>query len=412
MPPTPGKPFSSDPFEPPPKYLLLGVGISRINLRTGTEAVVAAARGDGRGYITVTGVHGVMEAQDDPGFKEILNGSLMTTPDGMPAVWGGWVEGYSEMSRVYGPDLMLEVMKVSARHGLRHFFYGGKEGVADLLKTKLEERFPGVRVVGTYCPPFRELTAEENLELECQVRDAAPDIIWVGLSTPKQERFMAAYMARLDTKLMIGVGAAFDFHAGLLKQAPPAMQGAGLEWLYRLAVEPRRLWSRYSKIVPGFIRLAGLGMAGSALRLWFGFRTLPPLLCRSQAWVGVFAAAGTVAGVWVSGMRLPLAGTIIGSCAVMAGCAVCSKASVSEDKKRNVGLPVLLWILATAGTLAVSVAPFAHLLHLQQASRAAWVAGIILTTAALLGWIGALAVVVVAVLRHRPKNDSPEADVS
>ena len=253
-------------FNPPLKYNLLGVGISRVSLSSARDAVVSAVQADSRGYVTVTGVHGIIEAYDDPEFKDILNGSLITTPDGMPTVWGGWANGHSEMTRVYGPDLMLEVMSVSSANGLRHFFYGGKEGVADLLKEKLEERFPGVEIVGTYCPPFRPLTKEESLELENQIRENKPDIIWVGLSTPKQERFMVSHIYKLETKLMIGVGAAFDFHAGLLRQAPRAFQHAGLEWFYRLVMEPKRLWSRYANIVPRFLFHAGPGILSSACK--------------------------------------------------------------------------------------------------------------------------------------------------
>jgi len=245
---------------PPQKYNLLGVGMSRINLDSGTEAVFHAVKERRRGYVTVTGVHGVIEAQDDPEFRRILNGSLMTTPDGMPTVWCGRAKGYHEMGRVYGPDLMWRVFGESAARGVRHFFYGGREGVADLLKQKLEDRFPGVQITGTYCPPFRPLNDKELADLQQKVREAQPDILWVGLSTPKQERFMSEYFQKLDVTLMIGVGAAFDFHAGLVAQAPRWVQRSGLEWFYRLCTEPKRLWRRYLTIVPRFIWL--LGCAG------------------------------------------------------------------------------------------------------------------------------------------------------
>jgi N-acetylglucosaminyldiphosphoundecaprenol N-acetyl-beta-D-mannosaminyltransferase len=163
----------------------------------------------------------------------------------MPMVWVGRLQGFKEMSRVYGPDLMLEVCKLSVKNGYTHFFYGGKDGVAQQLEKNLTKRFPGLKVVGTYTPPFRPLSSHEEQELIKLVHDARPDIFWVGLGTPKQEKFMAQYLDKLDTKLMIGVGAAFDIHSGQTRQAPRWMQRSGLEWLFRLLQEPRRLWRRY-----------------------------------------------------------------------------------------------------------------------------------------------------------------------
>ena len=243
---------------PPQKYSLLGVEISRINLDSGTEAIFRAVTEHYRGYVTVTGVHGVIEAQDDPEFRAILNGALITTPDGMPTVWCGKAKGHHEMGRVYGPDLMLRVFEESAAKGVKHFFYGGREGVAELLRKKIEERFPKIEIVGTYCPPFRPLNDNELAHLQEKVRETQPDIFWVGLSTPKQERFMAKYLPKLEVSLMISVGAAFDFHAGLVTQAPKRFQQWGLEWFYRLCTEPKRLWRRYLTIVPRFLWLLGV----------------------------------------------------------------------------------------------------------------------------------------------------------
>lgn len=232
---------------------VLGVGLSVLNLRTALDAIAEAVRARRRGYICVTGVHGVMEAQDDPAFKAILNGALLCTPDGMPMVWAGRLAGHREMRRVYGPDLMLDVCAWSEMSGCRHFFYGGAEGVAELLAQKLKAKFPKLEIAGTFTPPFRRLNAEEEIRLAEQVRAARPDILWVGLSTPKQEKFMTEYLPKLDVTLMIGVGAAFDFHAGRIRQAPRWMQGCGLEWLYRLGSEPRRLWKRYLRNNPLFV---------------------------------------------------------------------------------------------------------------------------------------------------------------
>ena len=203
-----------------PRVNVLGVGISVLNLRSAGDAITEAITQQRKGYICVTGVHGVSEAQHDPAFKDILNQSFLTTPDGVPMVWCGKKEGHREMKRVYGPDLMLQVLEEGTASGVKHYFYGGREGVALMLKEKLEARFPGLLINGCYCPPFRDLHPEETQALCDELRELKPDIIWVGLSTPKQERFMAKYLPLLDTTLMFGVGAAFDSHAGLMPQAP------------------------------------------------------------------------------------------------------------------------------------------------------------------------------------------------
>jgi N-acetylglucosaminyldiphosphoundecaprenol N-acetyl-beta-D-mannosaminyltransferase len=162
------------------------------------------------------------------------------------------------MNRVYGPDLMLDVCGWSQKNPCRHFFFGGAPGVVEQLRDHLTKRFPNLQVVGGYTPPFRPLNAGEKLRLEEMVRAAQPDILWVGLSTPKQEKFMAEFLPRLDVTLMIGVGAAFDFHSGRVKQAPRWMQRTGLEWCYRLGQEPGRLAKRYLRNNPLFVvKIAG-----------------------------------------------------------------------------------------------------------------------------------------------------------
>ena len=237
---------------------VLGVGISVLNLRTALDAIADAVRARRKGYICVTGVHGVMEAQADATLRHILNQAFLCTPDGMPMVWMGWLRGHREMSRVYGPDLMLEVCAWSEKNGCRHFFFGGAPGVAEQLRDNLTKRFPNLQVVGCYTPPFRPLNAEEEKQLQEIVHAAPPDILWVGLSTPKQEKFMAEFLPRLDVTLMIGVGAAFDFHSGRVKQAPRWMQRTGLEWFYRLCQEPGRLAKRYLRNNPLFVvKIAG-----------------------------------------------------------------------------------------------------------------------------------------------------------
>ncbi len=237
---------------------VLGVGVSAINLDVATATIARAVERRTKGYVCVTGVHGVSEAQHDPELRGILNRAFLNTPDGMPMVWMGRLQGFKEMSRVYGPDLMLRVCELSAQRGFTHFFYGGGPGVAEDLKSRLERRFPGLKVCGTYTPPFRPLTAPEEADLARKVQELRPDLFWVGLSTPKQEKFMARYQDVLDTTVFLGVGAAFDFHAGRVRQAPHWMQRAGLEWLFRLCCEPRRLWKRYLKNNPLFL-LRALG---------------------------------------------------------------------------------------------------------------------------------------------------------
>jgi N-acetylglucosaminyldiphosphoundecaprenol N-acetyl-beta-D-mannosaminyltransferase len=245
---TPGNPRVS-----PPRANVLGIGVSAINLRAARDEIAAAIASGKKGYICVTGVHGVMEAQDNEKLRRILNGAFLNTPDGMPMVWVGRWQGYRQMERVYGPDLMLALCDGTREAGWTHFLYGGAEGVAESLKERLERRFPGIRIVGTWTPPFRPLTAEEEAELAREIGRVKPDIVWVGLSTPKQEEFMAAQIERLETKLMIGVGAAFDFHSGRVRQAPRWVQRSGLEWLFRLGCEPRRLWRRYLRNNPRFV---------------------------------------------------------------------------------------------------------------------------------------------------------------
>jgi N-acetylglucosaminyldiphosphoundecaprenol N-acetyl-beta-D-mannosaminyltransferase len=241
---------------------VLGVGISVLNLQTALAKIADAIANRRKGYICVTGVHGVMEAQSDESFRSILNKAFLCTPDGMPMVWAGKITGYPEMRRVYGPDLLLDVCAWSQDNPCRHFFFGGAPGVAEQLAERLKARFPHLEISGTFTPPFRPLNPAEESKLHEKVRAARPDIFWVGLSTPKQEKFMAEYLPKLDTTLMVGVGAAFDFLSGRVKQAPRWMQRGGLEWLYRLCSEPRRLAGRYFKNNPAFLAKFALQFSG------------------------------------------------------------------------------------------------------------------------------------------------------
>jgi N-acetylglucosaminyldiphosphoundecaprenol N-acetyl-beta-D-mannosaminyltransferase len=201
-------------------------------------------------------VHGVMESRRDVRLQEIHNAAGLVTPDGMPLVWWTRRRGWRHSGRVYGPDLLLRCCERSITTGYRHFFYGGGDGVADLLVRRLTRRFPGLAVAGTYTPPFLPLTQQEDEDVVTRINDAGADIVWVGLGTPKQEYWMAEHVGRLEAPVLIGVGAAFDFHAGLKRQAPHWMQQSGLEWVFRLGTEPRRLWKRYLRNNPAFVWLA------------------------------------------------------------------------------------------------------------------------------------------------------------
>ncbi len=232
---------------------VLGVGISAIDMTRALGLADLALQCGRKGYVCVTGVHGVMEAQKDSELKNILNRSLINTPDGMPTVWVGRLQGFSGMGRVFGPDFMKQMCALSVKRSYTNFLYGGAPGIADELKRNLLRWFPELRIVGTYTPPFRPLNQEEQEELLGHVHRVRPDIIWVGLSTPTQERFMAEFLPRLETKLMVGVGAAFDFHTSRVKDAPEWVKQAGLQWLHRLLQNPGRLWKRYLINNPRFL---------------------------------------------------------------------------------------------------------------------------------------------------------------
>jgi N-acetylglucosaminyldiphosphoundecaprenol N-acetyl-beta-D-mannosaminyltransferase len=250
----------------PPRYNVLGVGVCALTLAQARDLVVAQHGAMRRGYICVTTVHGVMEAHDDPELRRIYNEAWLVTPDGMPLVW----LGPHGVERVYGPDLMLTVCDAGRAVGLTHYFYGGAPGVADELRANLTARFPGLSVVGTFTPPFRALEAAELGTLQADLRAKRPDVMWIGLGAPKQERFMAQHWGHLDAGVLVGVGAAFDFHAGRTPQAPRWIQRSGFEWLFRMATEPRRLSGRYLRHNPRFV--------WHALQQRLGWRKYPLIL--------------------------------------------------------------------------------------------------------------------------------------
>jgi N-acetylglucosaminyldiphosphoundecaprenol N-acetyl-beta-D-mannosaminyltransferase len=230
-------------------------------MRQGVQAVDGWVKTREPHYVCVTPAHAVMEARRDPEFRRILNRSSLTTPDGMAIVWLLRWQGHRHVERVYGPDLMLAVCEAGLAKGYRHFLYGGEPGVADKLASRLRARLPGLQIVGALTPGFGQPTAEEDGREVEAIDDSRADIVWVGLSTPKQERWMAAHVGRVNAPVLIGVGAAFDFLSGRKPQAPRWMQRSGLEWLFRLATEPRRLWPRYRQY-PLFVLLAVAQLLG------------------------------------------------------------------------------------------------------------------------------------------------------
>jgi N-acetylglucosaminyldiphosphoundecaprenol N-acetyl-beta-D-mannosaminyltransferase len=215
------------------------------------DAMVAQRR---RGYVCVAAVHLVMLCREDREVREAVLGSSFTVPDGQPLVWALRALGHRLPERVYGPTLMARHCERSAATGTRIFLYGGRDPEAlELLEYRLRERFPGLRIAGGHSPHHRELTPAEADELTEQINSSGADVVWAGTGQPKQEKWMASMRDRLQAPVLVGVGAAFDFHAGLVPQAPPWMQRRGLEWAYRLAREPRRLGKRYLKYNPLFM---------------------------------------------------------------------------------------------------------------------------------------------------------------
>lgn len=240
----------------PERINILGVHVSAIDMNVATSTLESWITEREQHYVCITGVHGIMESWRDDELRRIHNAAGLVTPDGMPLVWMSHKLGHPSVSRVYGPDLMRAMTALSAARGYRNFYYGGAPGTAEALRDALTRQHPGLQVVGTYSPPFRPVSDAEDAEIVAMINATRPDIIWVGLSTPKQERWMAAHQGRVTAPVMVGVGAAFDFLAGNKPQAPAFMQRNGLEWLFRMVTEPRRLAGRYIRNNPAFMVLA------------------------------------------------------------------------------------------------------------------------------------------------------------
>lgn len=241
---------------------VLGVRVSAVNLKSATGLIEKAIEDGRKEYVCVRDAHGVVRCQKDPELRSIHNRAFLVTPDGMPLVWALKHAGHVESDRVYGPDLMLSVFTAGSSKGLRHFLYGATAETLEQLQARLLAKFPQARIVGSYAPPFRQLSTQEEADIADQLNRSGADIIWVGLSSPKQELWMARMRDRLEAPMLIGVGAAFDFHAGLKRQAPRIIQRSGFEWVFRLLCEPRRLWRRYALVVPTFISLTAFQRLG------------------------------------------------------------------------------------------------------------------------------------------------------
>jgi N-acetylglucosaminyldiphosphoundecaprenol N-acetyl-beta-D-mannosaminyltransferase len=240
--------------EPMPSAPVLGVPLALTDYEATLDWVDAAVADGRRAYICVAAVHTVMAAQEDTELRDAVRRADFTVPDGQPLVWALNALGHELQDRVYGPDLMDRACARAARTGQRFYLYGGRnQGALVELARMLRLRHPNLRIVGGYAPPFRELTPAEEAAAVADIERCRPDVVWVGIGVPKQEKWMARMRERLTAPVLIGVGAAFDFHAGLIPQAPGWMQRLGLEWAFRLAQEPRRLWRRYLRYNPRFV---------------------------------------------------------------------------------------------------------------------------------------------------------------
>ena len=233
---------------------VLGVQLALTDYQEMLDWIDAMVASRSRGYLCACNVHTVMASHEDSELRASLEGASINVPDGQPLVWALNALGHSLPRRVYGPELMSRACVRGVETGHRFYLYGGRnQGALVQLALNLRRRHPGVRIVGGYSPPHRPLTDEEEAAITAEINRSRADIVWVGIGVPKQEKWMAQMRAELDAPVLIGVGAAFDFHAGLVPQAPGWIQESGLEWAYRLAHEPRRLWRRYLRYNPMFV---------------------------------------------------------------------------------------------------------------------------------------------------------------
>lgn len=233
---------------------ILKTNIAVTNMPEAVEFIDDRIRSGSGGYICISNVHTTVMAYEDEDYRKIQNSALLALPDGKPLSVVSKKRGFTEAERVAGPDLMERIFRESAKKGYLHYFYGSTPGTLTALSEKLQTKYPGIRIVGMEAPPFRELTREEDAACVGRINGSGPDIVWVGLGAPKQERWMYAHRECING-LMIGVGAGFDFHAGTVKRAPKWVQNIGMEWFYRLYQDPKRLWKRYVSTNWKFLRL-------------------------------------------------------------------------------------------------------------------------------------------------------------
>jgi N-acetylglucosaminyldiphosphoundecaprenol N-acetyl-beta-D-mannosaminyltransferase len=233
---------------------VVGIPLGLIDYDGALDWIESMVQARQRGYVCVCNVHAVMASAEDPELRAALMSSSLNVPDGQPLVWALNLLGHSLKDRVYGPELMARSCARAVESGQRIYLYGGRnQGALVQLALNLRQRYPGVRIVGGYSPPHRPLSAEERAAVVKEINGSRADVVWVGIGVPKQEKWMAEMRSDLDAPVLAGVGAAFDFHAGLVPQAPNWLQESGLEWAYRLAHEPRRLWRRYLRYNPRFV---------------------------------------------------------------------------------------------------------------------------------------------------------------
>ena len=227
------------------RFSVLGCEIASFTMDEMVETVINQSRQSVGGYVCFTNVHATVMAREDASFRDVVNGSFLSVPDGKPVYWVGKIKGNKKIEQIPGPDFFPELLSAVSSPPLRHYFYGGSQEVLDTLVENVKQNYPNAEIVGAESPPFRELSDEETKASLDRIREAKPDFVWVGLGAPKQEIWMARHWQELKPAVLLGVGAAFDFHAGTVQRAPRWAQRLGLEWLHRLLQEPGRLWKRY-----------------------------------------------------------------------------------------------------------------------------------------------------------------------
>jgi N-acetylglucosaminyldiphosphoundecaprenol N-acetyl-beta-D-mannosaminyltransferase len=260
-------PFLRVVRDPPslPSFEVLGVRVNAVQMSEAVERIRFWLDAPDRNthFVAVTAMHSVAEARHNEAYRRILNSADLSVPDGMPLIWLARFNGFALKNRVCGSELMETFCRVTGST-YRHFFYGGGPGVAEKLAQSLHEKC-GIAVAGTYTPPFRALTAAEEQEIASRVEQSSPDVLWVGLSSPKQERWIDEHRPHLKIPVMLGVGAAFDMNSGITRRAPGWMRESGMEWLHRLCSEPRRLWKRYLFTIPAAMGFVGLELLGASI---------------------------------------------------------------------------------------------------------------------------------------------------